>query len=391
MDYDVIVIGAGPAGCTFAAGLRQSGLRIALIEKQDRAALESPQYDGREIALSQRTVDILDRYGIWQRIADSEVSPIRAARVLDGNATASLDFDQRSRDRQPIGRLVSNHVIRRAAFAAALQTPDLQLMDGCPVADVTPGTGRSLVHLEDGRCLSAALVVAADTRFSPARRQCGIAASMHDFGQTMIVARMAHTRSHDQVSWECFFYGSTLAILPLNGQASSMVLTLPHHLAREWMNMSADDYARSIGEKLGGLLGDMTLDSERTAYPLVGVYANRFAEDGFALVGDAAVGMHPVTAHGYNFCVTGAEALARRVTSAARNGRDFRARKLLLAYEAEHRLRTRPLYEATQKLVQLYTAETAVTKLARKLVLEAGKRFPPARMAITSMLSRPAA
>ncbi len=311
--------------------------------------------------------------------------------MLDGDAPASLDFKPRSRNGQPIGRLVSNHVIRRAAFAAALQTPDLQLMDACPVADVTPGAQRSLVHLEDGSCLSAALVVAADTRFSSARRQCGIAASMHDFGQTMIVARMAHTHSHEQVSWECFFYGATLAILPLNGQASSIVLTLPHHLAREWMKFSADEYARAIKEKLGGLLGDMTLDSERTAYPLVGVYANRFAGDGFALVGDAAVGMHPVTAHGFNFCVTGAEALARRVTSAARNGRDFRSRRLLLAYDAEHRLRTRPLYEATQRLVQLYTAETAVTKLARKLVLRAGRTFPPAGMAITSLLSRPAA
>ncbi|PIW31342.1 MAG: hypothetical protein COW29_02215 [Rhodobacterales bacterium CG15_BIG_FIL_POST_REV_8_21_14_020_59_13] len=391
MDYDVIIIGAGPAGCTLAAGLCQSGLRIALIEKQTRAALESPQYDGREIALSKRTADILERYGIWQRIADSEVSPIRAAKVLDGEARTSLDFDARARTGQPIGRLVSNHVIRRAAFSAAMQAPDLQLMDACPVSDVTPGPCRSLVYLEDGSILSAALVVAADTRFSTVRRQCGIAASMHDFGQTMIVARMTHTRSHDQVSWECFFYGATLAILPLNGKTSSVVLTLPHYLARDWMNYSADDYGHAIGKKLGGILGDVTLDSERTAYPLVGVYANRFVGDGVALVGDAAVGMHPVTAHGFNFCVTGAEALARRVTSAARNGKDIRSRQLLRAYEAEHRFRTRPLYEATQRLVQLYTAETAVTKLARKFVLRAGKTCPPARLVITSLLSRSAA
>lgn len=206
----------------------------------------------------------------------------------------------------------------------------------------------------------------------------------------MIVARMTHSRSHEQDSWECFFYGSTLAILPLNGQRSSIVLTLPHHQAQDWMNSSPEDYAQAIGQKLGRILGDVVLDSERTAYPLVGVYANRFVGDGFALVGDAAVGMHPVTAHGYNFCVTGAEALARRVTSAARNGKDVRSRRLLLAYETEHRMRTRPLYEATQRLVQLYTAETAVAKLARKFVMRAGKSFPPARQAITSLLSRPA-
>lgn len=180
MDYDVIVIGAGPAGCTFSAGLRDSGLRIALIEKQARAELETPQYDGREIALSQRTVDILERYGIWRRIADNDVSAIRSARVLDGHAPVSLDFSSRAQAAQPIGRLVSNHNIRKATFAAAMQTPGLDLMDACQVSEVTPGASRSLVSLEDGRCLSASLVVAADTRFSAARRQCGIAASMHD-------------------------------------------------------------------------------------------------------------------------------------------------------------------------------------------------------------------
>jgi len=34
-EFDVIISGAGPAGCTAALALGSSGLRVALIEKND--------------------------------------------------------------------------------------------------------------------------------------------------------------------------------------------------------------------------------------------------------------------------------------------------------------------------------------------------------------------
>jgi ubiquinone biosynthesis UbiH/UbiF/VisC/COQ6 family hydroxylase len=391
MDYDIIVIGAGPSGATFVSGLADAGLRIAMIDQQKRETLVDPAYDGRDIALSQRTVDILKQCGIWQQIPDTEVSPIRAARVVNGKSPYSLDFDAKAGGERPLGRLVSNHIIRKAAMATALNIKGVDLLDGETVEDVAPGEDRSSVRLADGSVLTAPLVIAADTRFSPARRQAGISASMHDFGQVMIVARMDHSIDHDGVSWECFFYGSTLAVLPLNGSVSSIVLTLPHQEAQRWLGKSPEAYADAITRRLGGILGNMKLVSARTSYPLVGVYANRFAGDGFALIGDAAVGMHPVTAHGYNFCVAGAQALSRRVNKAARAGEDIRSKTLLRAYEAEHRLRTWPLYASTQKLVQLYTSEVPPAKILRKIVLRAGNVFTPAKSVITGMLTRHAA
>jgi len=42
MTYDIIIVGAGPAGLSFARSLASTGLRIALIEKQteEQLALE---------------------------------------------------------------------------------------------------------------------------------------------------------------------------------------------------------------------------------------------------------------------------------------------------------------------------------------------------------------
>jgi 2-polyprenyl-6-methoxyphenol hydroxylase-like FAD-dependent oxidoreductase len=36
MDYDIAIIGAGPAGLSFAASLGDSGLKVAVIEKSPK-------------------------------------------------------------------------------------------------------------------------------------------------------------------------------------------------------------------------------------------------------------------------------------------------------------------------------------------------------------------
>ena len=50
MDYDIVVVGAGPAGLSFAKSVSGAGLRMALIEKQPLESLQNPDFDGRDIA-----------------------------------------------------------------------------------------------------------------------------------------------------------------------------------------------------------------------------------------------------------------------------------------------------------------------------------------------------
>jgi 2-polyprenyl-6-methoxyphenol hydroxylase-like FAD-dependent oxidoreductase len=45
MDFDIVVVGAGPAGLCFARSLAGSGLRMALVERQETAALAQPADD----------------------------------------------------------------------------------------------------------------------------------------------------------------------------------------------------------------------------------------------------------------------------------------------------------------------------------------------------------
>jgi ubiquinone biosynthesis UbiH/UbiF/VisC/COQ6 family hydroxylase len=225
--------------------------------------------------------------------------------------------------------------------------------------------------------LEAPLVVAADSRFSEMRRKAGIGAEMRDFGHVCIVCRMKHEKPHAGTAYEWFDTDKTLAVLPLNNNESSIVITQPAGSAARAMDIPGGEYAADVERRFAGQWGAMELSGERYAYPLVATYADSFCARRFALIGDAAVGMHPVTAHGFNFGLRGADTLAAKVTAAAQAALDIGAVSVLEGYDREHRKATYPLYIATNALVRLFTNNHAVARIARSLVLLVGSGLSP--------------
>ena len=377
MECDVAIIGGGPAGLCFARSLAGSGLQVLLLEQSDAARLADPADDGREIALTHRSRRIMHGFGLWQRLREDDVGLLRDAQVLDGDDRHGLLFSHREAGCDNLGWLVGNRAIRRAAWEAVQGQADLQVVDGAKVTGVRVDDDGARLDLADGRCVHAHLLVAADSRFSESRRAVGIRADMRDFGRTMVVCRMRHEAPHRQTAWEWFRYGQTLALLPLHDpHVSSTVLTLPQQEVQRLLALPDADFNREIAARFDGRLGAMERIGAPVAYPLVGVYPQRFVATRFAAIGDAAVGMHSVTAHGFNFGLLGVEALARRVLAAQRVGEPFWSASLLQDYDVEHRANTRPLYEATRLLAALYGNDAAPARALRKLGLRLGRRVP---------------
>jgi len=387
MKYDIIIVGAGPAGLSFALSLAKTGLDIAMIEKQSDEELAVPAFDGRDIALTHRSVRILNELGIWARIEPDDKPSIREARVLDGTSPYSLNFDNEKDSADPLGYIVSNQVIRRTLREAVQSLSNVEIYANQAVTAVATDGQSASVKLTNGDSLEARLIVAADSRFSETRRMVGIPASMHDFGRVCIVGRMEHEKPHDGIAFECFHYGRTLAILPLTSHCSSFVVTAPMNQRDSLMNMSEAEFNDDIRQRFDCRYGDMKLVTERFAYPLVGVHASRFFSNRFALIGDAAVGMHPVTAHGYNLGLSGQEILAKAIIKAAAQQGDIGATSLLRKYQHKHMQSTRPMFHGTNEIVKLFTDDRAPAKLARQLALRLANRVPPIKRAIHNKLT----
>lgn len=377
---DVIIIGAGPAGLALATALARAGISSRVLERQPLAAIQAPPDDGREIALTHRARRVLGALGHWQRLPPDEISPLREARVSSGSSPFVLPFNGQARGHGALGWLVPNVRLREAAYAAAAAEPLVTLDAGRAVTGLQRDASTACVQLDDGSQLAAPLVVAADSRFSAVRRMAGIGARMLDFGRMAIVARFAHEEDHGGVAHECFRYGNTLATLPLPGRVSSAVVTLKADEAPEWLALDDAHFAGRVQAQLAGRLGGVRMAGARHHYPLVAVYAHRFASHRFALVGDAAVGMHPVTAHGYNFGLYGVEVLARELARG-------KASAALEAYAAEHHRVTWPIYEGTNAIVRLFTDDRLPARLLRGALLRAAHGLPPVRELVTRQLT----
>lgn len=375
MDFDLLIVGAGPAGLSLALGLKDSGLRIGIIERQSRNEIACPKFDGREIALTHHSMDLLKSFGLGDALAP-DVAPLAKARVEDGSSAYCLDFEAPANFEDPLGYLIPNHAIRQALWDGVAACDNVTLLDNRSLAAIDVDAQQGQVRTSGGETYTAKLVVAADNRFSETRRLMGIGASMHDFGRTMMVCRMEHEIPHNHVALEWFDYGQTVALLPCNGNVTSVVMTLPGHEHAHMMALDEAAFAREIERRLKHRCGAMKLVSERFGYPLVGVYAHRFVDRRFALLGDAAVGMHPVTAHGFNFGLISQELLGKEIRSLLQQGLDIGNASALSRYERNHRLATLPLFLSTNAVATLFTDDRAPAKFARKLALRVSNHLP---------------
>lgn len=385
--FDIVVIGAGPAGLSFARAMADTNLEIALVEKLPEDVLATPPEDGRDIALTHSSEKTMQRLGMWEDLPTDQIGTIRDAKVVNGQSPYALHFDSTESGADYLGHIVPNHLIRRAAYRSIQGLANIHLKTGVEVVSVKTDQTEGTVSLSTGEELSAKLVIAADSRFSATRRNMGISAAMHDFGRVVIVCEMSHELPHDDTAFECFQYDQTLAVLPMHGNVASVVVTISSDQAERIMTMSPEDFAADVAARFEHKLGKMALVSERYPYPLVGVYANRFYTRRFALLGDAAVGMHPVTAHGFNLGLFGAETLAAEIKAAMRIGSDIGSDMVLARYQTKHRRKSRPIYLGTNALVRLFTDTSKPAKVLRDAALRLGNILPPVKKQILRQLT----
>src|SRR5690349_2702775 len=168
---DVIILGGGLVGLTMAAALDSSGLSATVVDPADPAPRSEAAFDGRTSAVSSSSMRMLETIGVTAHLA-APGCPIRRIAVADGLKPGALHFD--ADDEEPLGVMHENRHLRAALHARAEAGPNIQLHWKSRVAKIDRGEHAVLVAFEDGRRLTAPLLIAADGRNSRTREAAGI-------------------------------------------------------------------------------------------------------------------------------------------------------------------------------------------------------------------------
>jgi 2-octaprenyl-6-methoxyphenol hydroxylase len=382
---DVIIFGGGLVGLALASALDSSGVSAIVVDPADPAPRGEAAFDGRTSAVSSSSMRMLQTIGVAEHLAEPGC-PIWRIAVADGLKPGGLHFDPD--DEEPLGFMHENRNLRTALRVRAEAGKNIWLMWKSRVTAAERGEYGVVVSLEDGRKLSAPLLVAADGRNSSTREQAGIAVARWKYDHQAIVSVLRHERPHEHVAYEIFYPTGPFALLPMNddkvGHRSAIVWSVRGEDAAGWLSLNDEDFAAEAQAAMGGFLGEIAMLAPRSSYPLGFHHAARITAQRLALVGDAAHAIHPIAGQGLNLGFRDVATLAEVLVEGARLGLDLGDKQLLDRYQRWRSLDALSVAFATDTLTRIYGVRGATASAIRRFGMGLVGRISPLRQRLMS-------
>jgi 2-octaprenyl-6-methoxyphenol hydroxylase len=378
---DVLIGGGGVAGLALAVALRQGlgpGFSVTIADP----GLDQMASDPRASALVAAAQRLFEAIGVWGAIA-AEAQPILDMVVTDSRLTdvvrpVFLTFDGDVEPGQPFAHMVENGPLHAALLAQARATG--VVLRPAAITAFAPESKSAdadlSVALGAGERVRTRLLVAADGARSGIRDRAGIPTRGWTYGQSAIVATVAHERDHGGRAEEHFLPAGPFAILPLKHCRSSIVWTEQEGEAARILALPDRDFHAELERRFGLHLGEIEVVGPRRAYPIGLWIARAFIAPRLALIGDAAHVIHPIAGQGLNMGLKDVAALAETIVDAARLGLDPGGAAVLERYQRWRRFDTMAMGVATDGLNRLFSNRSDVLRFARDLGLGLVDRLP---------------
>lgn len=352
MDYDVVVAGAGLAGLTLACSL--SRVSVALVARDQPAPLPPDGgFDARVYAISPGNVAHLETLGVWQRVPETSRTPVYGMKIHGDDGSSVLAFDAYEAGVPALAWIVEDSRLQAALREVALQKPGVSLLFPAELSHFEADANAIRLEMTDGRRLDAGLLVGADGAASRIRSLAGISAQVLDYGQTAVVANFRTARPHRGIACQWFQGGPVLALLPLSGDAVSMVWSLPEAEARALLAEPPKRLEAAVTNASLGLLGELELAGTPRGFPLRRLRVHRPVSSRVALIGDAAHVVHPLAGQGMNLGLQDARGLAE-ILSLREPGRDPGDPALLRRYARGRAEQTLAMDRMVDGLFQMF-------------------------------------
>ena len=378
--YAVLVAGGGLTGASLAVALADLGLKVAVVEAVPPEDPGQPSLDDRTSAIARTGVRILEKLGVWTRLAETP-SPIRAVEISERGCFGGARIDAASQGLDSLGSVVRNRVLGQALWEKLRESERVDIF--CPAkvrsVEVEADRVRVRVKAESGKAktLDARLLAVAEGARSPLREKFGIQAEHKEYPQVALTG-LAEVRRviRPDTAWERFTADGPLAVLPAGGRRYGFVI-VSNRGAERLGDMSDADLLGRLQELMGYRAGEFVAVGLRAAYPLALDRAERVTAPRSVLVGAAANSVHPLVAQGFNLALRDVAALSETLAAAGRPPADPGDPALLARYASWRRQDQANVVRFTDGLARL--SRSAWLRPLRGLGLQAFDVLPQAR------------
>jgi 2-octaprenyl-6-methoxyphenol hydroxylase len=389
--YDLIIVGGGIVGATLAAALKDSGLKIAIVEAQplEKAAARRQAY-----ALSLLSERIFAGIGVWGAIAP-QIGKFNQIRLSDADHSGVVPFVTEELGTDYLGYVGEHHVILNALQDFIDRCDNIRWICPAQVSQVSYLDTHAVVTLTvDGEehQLQTQLVIGADGAKSKIRQWAKIETRGWKYWQSCIAFTIQHQAPQNHTAFERFWPSGPMGILPLPGNRCQIVWTNPHAKAKALQEMDRQAFLEKLSELTQGLFGEIELVSDRYLFPVQLMHSDRYVQSRLALVGDAAHCCHPVGGQGLNLGIRDAAALAQVLTQAQQQSKDIGTLEVLQQYETWRKTENLAILGFTDFLDRLFSNNWLPVVAIRRFGLWMMRHLPPlkrfALQLMTGLLGR---
>lgn len=357
--YDIVIAGGGMIGSSLALALAPLGLRIAVVEAVARRETEQPSFDDRSTALSRSTQRMFEAMGLWDEVRAAS-TPIKQIHVSDKGRFGFAHIDAAEQGVEALGYVVINRVLGEVLQSHLDKTGAVEQFCPARIESLSLGPDQAIATMASGdgkRELRCRLLVAADGANSSVRDMMGISAQKQTYDQRAVVGNLLTELPLDHRAYERFTSQGPLAILPIAGERAGFIWTVAERDADRVLGLNDATFIAELQAEFGLRLGRLSRVGSRAAYPLVLSKAVRLTATRSVLIGNAAHGLHPVSAQGFNLGMRDVAALCDCVLDTrAANSEPFDpgAAAVLQRYAEWRRSDQKKLVHFTDSLVHLF-------------------------------------
>jgi 2-octaprenyl-6-methoxyphenol hydroxylase len=372
---DVVISGGGIPGLVLGILLAQAGVKVCVIDPAKLPLPADIKPTGRTSALMEDSLSILKNAGVWNDIAPHSAD-LRRLAIVDSSQHVEFSADEVGKTR--FGSNIVNGLLLATAAERFKSLPGATLLQTTVQAFNVTSSGVS-VTLADGMRLDTPLLVGADGRNSLVRQLSGIESYEHDYPQMALTALLAHTKPHQHISTEFHRPGGPFTLVPMPGNASSLVWLDTTGNIERMLRLSKKDLEQTLQDLSQGLLGTITLTTNPEAWPLKVMKAKAYTADRVALIAEAAHVLSPIGAQGLNLSLRDAHALSQEIINAMSCGLDQGSPAVLKKYAANRALDISLRVAGTHVFNQIVATDSPFLASLRQLGLRVVSSISPLR------------